>query len=394
MSLVRKTLCRGAIYVLLGFLFSGCGSTTLDMARANFHSGILPEAAQNLAEFPANDKDTVLYLMERGTIKQGLGDYDSSTQDWLEAVRKQEELETRSVTKTSASLVVNDKTLPYRGPPFERTLLRTMLAVNFLSKAMWEDAGVEARNIINHLQDLNDYPDDAFSRYVAGLCLELLDDPSNAALQYRNAASLLKEVRIDDKTGAVTAADEEVKARQTKGRTELVCLVMLGRSPTGAQMVCGSSYPPYTSRAEFFVDGEYAGQSYIFADTWQLLRATQKRTAALQITKTAVRLGVKETIAYQIKRQNETLGAFAELMLLAFEQPDDRRWETLPRLLQVARFPCPADLSEYDVVIKSESGRVLKRLKITAPIVRRGDMLFSFCRDLPFYYGASAVQED
>ncbi len=392
--LARMTLCRGAIIVLVGFLLSGCAGTTLEVARANFHSGMLTEAAQNLADFPPNDKDAVLYLMERGSIKQGLGDYDSSTRDWLAAVGKQEELETRSVTKHSASFVVNDRTIPYRGPPFERTLLRTMLAVNFLSKAMWQDAGVEARNIINHLQDLNEYPDDAFSRYVAGLCLELMDDPSNAALQYRNAAGLLKEVRIDDKTGAIITTDGQAQTRNRKQQAELVCLVMLARSPTGSQMVCGSSAFPCTTYAELFINGDYAGRSYTFTDTWQLLRATQDRTAALQITKTAVRLGVKATLAYQIKRQNETLGELAELMLLAFERPDDRRWETLPRLLQVARVPCPRDLSEYEVVFKNSSGRVLKKLRITSPIVRKDNTLFSFCRDIPSYYGTRTVQPD
>jgi len=32
-------------------------------------------------------------------------------------------------------------------------------------------------------------------------CLELIDDTSNAALEYRNASSLLKDWTIDDETG-------------------------------------------------------------------------------------------------------------------------------------------------------------------------------------------------
>ena len=53
---------------------------------------------------------------------------------------------------------------------------------------MWDDAAVEGRNIIQHLSDRKGFPDDPFSRYIAGLSLELIGDHSNAALQMASGA--------------------------------------------------------------------------------------------------------------------------------------------------------------------------------------------------------------
>ena len=48
----------------------------------------------------------------------------------------------------------------------------------------------------------------------------------------------------------------------------------------------------------------------------------------------------------------------------------------------LARVPCPPDLTDYDVVFKSSSGHVVRRVHITQPLTRRGDVLVSACRVL------------
>ena len=41
------------------------------------------------------------------------------------------------------------------------------------------------------LENLGGFPDDAFSRYLAGFCFEMIGDGENAALSYRYAATVL-----------------------------------------------------------------------------------------------------------------------------------------------------------------------------------------------------------
>ena len=66
----------------------------------------------------------------------------------------------------------------------------------------------------------------------------------------------------------------------------------------------------------------------------------------------------------------------------ALEMPDTRRWETLPLWLQVARVPCPPDLSAFDVVYRGKGGNVVTRQTIERPLARKGDVFVSFCRGL------------
>lgn len=367
-------------------------SQKLAPARSHFYAGRLAQAERQLAEIKPDEKDAILLLMERGTIRQSMHRYEESISDLLKAVERERYLVTHSATQTGASFLANDKTIAYRGPPFERTLLHTFLAKDYFALGKWEDAAVEARNIIQNLQALDGYPDDAYSRYVAGFCLELMRDFSNASLQYRYASNLVKGASIDDRTGAIGPAVRNPGKRGEKGGTELVCFVDIGRSPKGSGMYSGGLRAPGApAYAEICFNGVLAGRSYPFSCISELLLKTLEKKAAMQAVKDVTRIVVKETLAYQIKRQNEALGTLAELVMLALESPDDRRWETLPMWLQIARVPCPADLKSYDVVFKNSAGRTVRRLTVTEPITRNEDTFVSFCRDLPPEPASTAV---
>lgn len=371
--------------VLLALALTGCAGTRIRSARAQFYASRFAEAEATLSEPTEADEDNVLLLLERGTIRQAMGQYEASTADWLRAVEIVAALETRSATEHGASLLVNDKTISFRGAPFERTLLRTFLAKNYLMRGMAEDAAVEARNIVENLQDLKGYPDDAYSRYMAGFCLELFRDPSNAALQYKNASALLQGFTVDEKTGVISVAvdkkNAKPKAKQTATTHELVCFVLIGRSPSPPQLHTPVAGP--APRAEIYVRSKYLGRSYPLADVAVLMQKTEKKEALRQVGKDALRLGTKLAVAHQVKQQDELLGNLLEFALLAMDSPDDRRWGGLPRWLQVARLPCPPDVKSFDVRFKDAGGRVFYEASITAPIAQFGNIYVSFCRNLP-----------
>lgn len=345
-------------------LCAGCSTVPLDEARRNFNAGALTEADRNLASLP-HDGDQILYLMERGMIRHVRGDYANSTADWLEAVKLETQLETHSVTKAGASMVVNDSLLSFRGYPYERTLLHVFLAKNYLARGLWEDAAVEARSIARRLQQLDGFPDDALSHYITAFCLELCGDYSNAAMQYRETAKLAPQLGLNEKTGRFTSPPQP-------NESELVCFVDFdfrnGMMPEFAEIYAGSQLLG-TSRALFTRSTMEA--------------ASSQRMAARRTAKILTRIALKETLSLYASSKDNDLGALVWLLLFSMEKADLRRWETLPGKMAVVRVACPDTLPGYDVVFKSYSGAVLRRITIQGPLLKKGRIFVGLCRDNP-----------
>lgn len=374
---MRHTVVNVGLCLALAAFGAGCATVPLDQARRQFQAGELAQAETNLAAIPQN-KDTVLYLMERGMVRHLRHDYEGSTRDWLTAARIEEKLETHSVTKAGTSLVVNDNVLAFRGYPYEQSMLRIFTARNFLARAQWDDAAVEARNALRTLQNLDGFPDDAYSRYLAGLCFDFAGDSDGAALQYRLAGKLAEEARIDETTGRFLpptggVATVTVPSVPSGLPAELVCLVDID----------GTAWGPTADYAEIVCGGRVLGISHTLAHTERLKWESERRTAAKRVTKEVARIAVKAGIASAVASQNRELGELLRILLFATEAPDTRRWETLPLRLAVARVPCPADLTTFDVVFKTEYGAILKQVTMTQPMSRKDGVFFAFCRDAP-----------
>lgn len=370
-------------------VLTGCSSVSIEKARANFYAGRFGQANENLKTLPEGDTDEVLHLSERGMIRQNMRLYDESNADWRKATEINELLPDISITKQTASLLINDRVLTYRGMPFERTLVYTYLAKNYFAQFNWDYAAICARNIIAHLESLNGFPDIPYSRYLAGFCLETINDKGNAAIQYRAAAKLLNNPAINPDSGQITAvssniivgADTNALPAMSSGKEscELVCFIGIGKMPKWCQSGYEFDLAPF---AEIYCEDKYLGQSYPLANTAELMVDSKKRLAVLQATKDVTRVVVKEIISESIESQNQALGGITRFILFALEQPDTRCWETLPLWLEVARVPCPPTLKSYKAVFKTSTGVALKSKLIEAPISRRGNVFISFCRDI------------
>ncbi len=375
MNIVELTHLKtcGLLLVVL-FLGVGCASPApLETARRNFSNGQLDIADQTLTNLPS-DQNAVMNLMERGMIRHLRHDYANSTADWLAAVRIEKELETHSITKAGASMVVNDSALAFRGYPYERTYLHVYLAKNYLARGMWGEAGVEARNIALQMEKLDGFPDDAFSHYMAAFCLELCGDNSNAAMQYRQVAKLVPEAGIDESTGRFRLPNSPTNQPVIlpANATELVCFIDFDGF---------SGMMPYV--AILYANGQALGTSHTLTSMYSLQTASSERMATRQAAKSLSRLAFKGALTLAAWSRNENLGVLTGLLLLALEDPDMRRWETLPAKLAVARVPCPSDLKQFDVEFRSYSGQVVRRMTVTAPLMRKDRIFVSILRDYP-----------
>lgn len=405
---------RPAVFLLWAGLTTGCATHSLNSARHNYYAGRPDKAEEILDSARIPKKDRVLFLMERGTIRQSRGEYEASSRDFIAAFEVLRELETYSLSKGAGSLLVNDTIQDYIGVPFERTLLHALTAQNHMATGDWEHAAVEARRLIESLSDdrRGKYPEEPYSRYMAGLALEMIDDHSNAELQYRIANQHATQVFIDAETGrlhpppalplpADTPGDEtppptpfveNFEPPRERWKAELICFIQLGRSPRGDELAGRGPYfrqsPLY---AEIHSGGKNLGRSYTLADTSELARRSHDLQILQKAAKTVGRMAIKEGIAIAVEsKNNELAGDLVRLVLIGLlEQPDLRRWETLPRWLQVARVPCPPDLDSFDIVLKNAQGQVVRTIAVTDPIQRRHNTFVSFYRDTPSHVARS-----
>jgi tetratricopeptide (TPR) repeat protein len=336
----------GLVVAALAFTAS-CATQALNAARSEFYAGRF-EAANRALDRSIPSTDRVLFLMERGTIRLFLGDYTNSAKDLITAANEAEELATYSVSRGGASMVVNDNVQSYRGFPYERTLLHSFAAKSHLARGDWESSAVEARRAIETLtpEVRGDYPDCAYARYLAGFGLELVDDPSNAALQYREAGRLLEHLALNERTGRIGAAADSNQVAQANGApwpTELVCFIMTGQAPRGQNVWKDDVNLEGAGYAEIYAGDRLLGRSYALTDTMDMAFTTAQKEMARKMVKTVARVAAKETIAYQIEKDNELLGALVRFVLIGLlEQPDLRRWETLPPPPSGRARPLPA----------------------------------------------------
>ncbi len=373
---------RLAAVAAVALLAGGCATTPLEAAREHYRLGRYDRAEQALEGEPAEgDRDRVLVLMERGMIRHRAGRYDDSSHDWIAAAERSAQLETYSLSRGAASWVVNDKVYSYRGAPFERTLLHSLTALNHFALGRWDEAGVEARRTIEALDaaERDGFPPDAFSAYVAGVALDLLDDPSNAQLLYRRAAEAAPPgVAIDPVTGRIAARpastnqppEFDAPPARAGWDGELICFALLGQRPP----VSGYGRPSLARYVELRVAGRVAGRSWPLADVAALSAITEQRLAAWRAAKTAARVVLKDALAEAIDRStgDSGLGALVRLLLIGvLEQPDLRQWETLPRWLHVARVRCPPQWEPVEVVFRAANGAAAQSVVFSTPPPRR-----------------------
>jgi hypothetical protein len=399
-ALLAAALLSASLLALL----SGC-STPLTGARANFYAGHFAEAEASLTNVVPRPKDKVLFLMERGTIRQQRGEYADSTKDYIAAAAEIDRLWTISASKGATSFVVNDNVQDFSGAPYERTLLEVLNAHNFLAQGDWDNAAVGARRVIRSLDPdrRGGYPEDAYSRYLAGFCLAMIDDDSNATIQYHKADELARRATIDPHTGRVgykspaavaTNASKNAEAPLLpplqpvppvpagSNTAELVCFVLTGRTPPGdanPALVEAFSLPMY---AEIRHHGQVLGRSYVLTDTGELARQTAEKEAVGKAIKTGIRVAIRAALAIWAEQKHEGLGVPLFMLLMMLEEPDVRRWETLPQQLQVARVPCPPDLKDFDIVFRASGGATVRTLHITQPIAHRRNIFVAVVRDL------------
>jgi hypothetical protein len=189
------------------------------------------QAGPKLDELTDNisGNDGLLYAQEAGRVAQITGNFSASKGYYhsamlaYQAFDDKAKLSLSNVGANASSLVLNDNSIPYRGPGFERIMLHQYQALNYLFSGDAQGALVEVRRS-NELQaseqkryeksqesvqsmangaidaEVNRLSSaagtvtssflNAYSYYTTGILHELIGEPNDAFIDYRKAAQI------------------------------------------------------------------------------------------------------------------------------------------------------------------------------------------------------------
>jgi len=269
-----------AAAVLACTLLPGCATfrsydAEMQQALALTGAGQAGRAVQVLQSSRRSSDTALLYHLELGELERLQGSYRASQNAWAVAdqqiQRWEAGIDAAAATGFAAAWLINDKVRPYEGHDYEKVLLTTCMAMNFLARGDLANARVaikqtherealiaalrerqyqaiqeqaRQRGASTNLRDLNGYPveeidnpavnalrnsyQNALSHTLAGFVYEALGEPGLAAAGYRQALELrprspVLEVALAGLDARVLAPDD--------GLTDTLIVLETGFAP-------------------------------------------------------------------------------------------------------------------------------------------------------------------
>ncbi len=142
-------------------------------------------------------KSLILYYLDKAFFMHISQNYLESNKYFSLAEKLHDEYYTKSITKGTLSLFVNDKFLVYSGEDFEFSMVFIFKALNYIMMDDLENALVEVRrgitfhkNLSNILTSKDAFKKNAFFDYISGILFEMNGDYNEAFISYKNALNL------------------------------------------------------------------------------------------------------------------------------------------------------------------------------------------------------------
>lgn len=130
---------------------AGCNNAKLRDAQQAYRQGNLAAAQTKIDAFVASDGEggnRVIAYLEQGSIRQARGDYLGSNESFAivdGALAQIDNSPEVSLSRETLAAVTNLNTLPYRGYHYDRVMLNTLRALNYLELGQRDEARVELR---------------------------------------------------------------------------------------------------------------------------------------------------------------------------------------------------------------------------------------------------------
>lgn len=413
----RLLRAAGAISLVLAPWLVGCGGheartlkmrTALDVGDARGAIKAINEELEVPSDkhLPKEIKgDNALLVLDRGSIQQGLAQFDLSKQDFEAADKAIDMLDlAHNAGDTIGEYVFSGSSGKYQAPPYEKLMINTLDMINYLEQRDLNGARVEARRLsVMHRyyrQTLNqpDNPVLGLGSLLAGFTFEKSGETDEALRYYDEALRFSGYSTLEGSVARLAAQGSyrspRIKALLERGSAgesqdadsgEVLFVVGYGRVPhkvaeripiglaltlfadalspndvEGANklaaqgLVTWINFPTLApgqgnyAVPQVRLDGQYI-QLEEAVNVDREVRAEWKkiegRIIVSAITRMVARLLVGKGIEAAAGKDNVVglIGSLAaQATLSALDTPDTRSWETLPARVAVARVRLPA----------------------------------------------------
>lgn len=376
--------CRLLLVLIAIGVMAGCATTgPLDTARQQFSQGQPDAALASLEQSDSKSRRNILLLhMEKGLILHNLGKYNESALEFRKAVDVMDAQDYVSISRQAKTLLVNDWAGSYKGEYSERLWVHSYQMMNYLLLNKPQSAAVEARQALKVLGKHEEpLKEDWFTRALVGLSFESVGKSNDALIEYRKLGKDMPDIsaiapQLYATTRKLGQSGESEQFRlkipaalkniSSATHGELILFIADGSIP---RKISGDIFAPPDIRISFPVYPQNYHSMPVFNVTSlgnklpfsrvsshlgqvasSSLAARGKSIAAKEFT----RVGVKQSIVHNLKKDDEVAGELLGLLFLVLEEADTRGWGTLPAGLTMLRIPLKPGI--HDVMVTGGRG--------------------------------------
>jgi hypothetical protein len=220
----RRRIIPAIAVTLLALCCTANYNVQMQESEKQFYAGNYLEAARTLLPYVnKNDSDQLLFMMEAGLMLHAGGDFKKSNDVLLAASDLSEKIAI-SVSKTAASLFLNDTVTNYRGEDFERVLIHMYLGINFLMLEKPDEARVEFKKVDIVLRSIKEsgggaYKQNLMAKYLYAVAFELSAVAMKDDNDYNDAYVEYKQIFEKD-PGFESVKTDLLRMAKTIGDTE------------------------------------------------------------------------------------------------------------------------------------------------------------------------------
>lgn len=376
LSQIQRVKPAAILLALLSFILSGCAASNRDMsdvANQLRHNLPVEVALTKIEAVQAESQSIAQHLLNLGYLQLLNGDYNSALVNFEQAKKIMADLQATSITENLSSATINETLRSYSGWPTDQVLVHGMMAMAYLFNNDLNGARVEILQADVNMNKLaaskGSQGQLAFVRYLAGVIYELNNEYDSALISYRMALNILARdndtIPLSLKQSLIDLTErnglhDESKSYQKKFRLGLSkphsnkqfifafdgVVTQMQQAKTTLWWDIDDVYlsvalPKFPRSnyvaSPFYItskNGEIATQTIESIEK----RAREDLQARMpKISATALaRAGAKFQTVKELNKQDNVLGAFANVLTIVSEVADTRHWSLLPSSIQTA----------------------------------------------------------
>jgi hypothetical protein len=381
----RRKLKVASILFLFIWVAAGCATyqNRLETARSQMQSGQFKEAAETLKPLALQPGvDQLVYLLDWGMSLYLAGEYKEAVEAFMAADQLVDFNDYLSLSNETASLLLGQERVQYKGTSYEKLLINVYLGLCFFKMNDLEGAAVEMRKLRLRLRQLaergeKDYNRSFLALYLSAMVWEMTGEWDSAVIDYEAAYKIYPGLSVlrHDLVRANYRAQRMERYRELKSKwnvpfepsdlkTQGQLVVLLDQGWISRLQQSPANYRiPELYRVPSAIRGikvtllapEYQleGASELMFDLDEMAHKYYADIITPLILKRLAAIAAKAVVADQVRQKNETLGDITWLALNLADRADVRQWSTLPQTFQILRVNLPP--GTYKVTLKALS---------------------------------------